>query len=509
MHPVRPGDTVCLPVQDPPAAVAAGVVQVCKVIEINRYDDGRTFVQLAGIAEPVPLEQVVISPGPLERHVDELIERIKAGDVGAPFEAEAVRMLRQLHQKLPADYERARQRLKECGARIAELEKLIGPARRSRNDADEDDRRQGCALTFDEDEPAAEPVDGAALLDEIESIVRRYVVLSDETAHAVALWIVASCAINGFRIFPRLLIGAATYRCGKSTLMEVIQNLVCRPVSSSSATPAAIFRIIDEVQPTLFLDEFDNAAKENPDLKAIVNSGHQRSTAQVIRTVGDDFEPRQFSTWSPMVIAGIGKPWNTLRDRSIEVPLKRKLKAETVARLRPELRDQFTGMRGRIVRWIGDNAAALRRDVIAHVPVGLHDRAGDNWEPLIAVAAAAGSEWLELAQTSALILSGGDLAAADDVGTEFLFDLRALFIAEDHDQLASKAIVEKFNDMPERRWPEFRGGKGFNSRSLAALAGRFKVVSMTVTPKEGGSAKGYKRADFEDAFARYLADLPP
>lgn len=387
------------------------------------------------------------------------------------------------------------------------MDRLIGPPKR-RPDEEEDDRRQGHALTFDDDEPAAEPVDGTALLNEIKNTVRRYVVLSDEAAHAVALWLMASYAIAIFDIFPRLLIGAATHRCGKSRLMKVLLKLALRPVSASSATAAAIFRLIDKVQPTLLLDEFDNADKENPDLKVIINSGHETSTAFVIRTtaVGDDFEPRQFSTWAAMAIAGIGKPWNTLRDRSIEVPLKRKLKDETVARLPRHSRDQFAGLRGRIMRWVEDNADAMGRDVSAHLPGGLNDRASDNWEPLIAVALAAGSDWLKLAQTSALILSGGDLAADNDVGSEFLIDLRTLFEAEGHDQLASKAIVDAFNDMDERRWKEFRGGKGFNTRALAALAKRFEVISMTIVTKEGGSAKGYKREHFEDAFARWLPE---
>ena len=63
------------------------------------------------------------------------------------------------------------------------------------------------------------------------------------------------------------------------------------------------------------IDEADTFLAEAEELRGVLNSGHRR-TGEVIRDVGDDFEPRRFSTWAPVAIAAIGKIPGTLEDRS-------------------------------------------------------------------------------------------------------------------------------------------------------------------------------------------------
>src|SRR6202023_4119588 len=89
------------------------------------------------------------------------------------------------------------------------------------------------------------------------------------------------------------------------------------------------------------LDEMDTAMKQDREmaeaLRGIINSGFNRSGARFIMNVptpGGGFEPRQFSTWAPQLLSGIGDLPDTVRDRSIEVVMKRKLKSEKVKRLR-------------------------------------------------------------------------------------------------------------------------------------------------------------------------------
>jgi hypothetical protein len=79
---------------------------------------------------------------------------------------------------------------------------------------------------------------------------------------------------------------------------------------------SAIFRIVERDAPTLLIDEADTFLKENDELRGILNTGHRRG-GQVTRTVGDDHEPRLFSTWAPVAIAMIGQLPATLDDRSI------------------------------------------------------------------------------------------------------------------------------------------------------------------------------------------------
>jgi putative DNA primase/helicase len=63
-------------------------------------------------------------------------------------------------------------------------------------------------------------------------------------------------------------------------------------------------------------------------LRGILNSGH-RQGGQVIRTVGDDHDPRAFSIFCPVAIAQI-----TLADRSIGIEMRRRTSSEKVMRFR-------------------------------------------------------------------------------------------------------------------------------------------------------------------------------
>ena len=69
------------------------------------------------------------------------------------------------------------------------------------------------------------------------------------------------------------------------------------------------------------------------DILAILNSGH-RHGGQVIRTVGEEFEPRAFRTHTPVVFALIVRLPGTLADRSIHIRLRRKHAGDRVEQFR-------------------------------------------------------------------------------------------------------------------------------------------------------------------------------
>jgi hypothetical protein len=72
-------------------------------------------------------------------------------------------------------------------------------------------------------------------------------------------------------------------------------------------------------------------------LRGLINSGFDRAGARYIMKVpvpGGGYEPRQFSTWAPQLLSGIGTLPETVRDRAIEIEMVRKRPDETVRRLR-------------------------------------------------------------------------------------------------------------------------------------------------------------------------------
>ena len=100
-------------------------------------------------------------------------------------------------------------------------------------------------------------------------------------------------------------------------------GVLSRPMTTGSITAASIFRVVEKVQPTLLIDEADTFLAGNEELRGILNTGHRRG-GSVIRTIGDDHEPRQFSTYSACVVALIGELPDTLADRSISIRLRRR-----------------------------------------------------------------------------------------------------------------------------------------------------------------------------------------
>jgi putative DNA primase/helicase len=162
-------------------------------------------------------------------------------------------------------------------------------------------------IPFKGPEPWPTEVDGAELLDEIVGVIRRYVFLAVPAAQATALWILHTWVLAAFDISVLLAIVSAMKRSGKTTLLEVVGMLVPRSLSTSNISAAALFRTIEKFEPVLLIDEADTFLAGNDELRGVLNAGHRRSSAFVIRTVGDNHEPKQFRTWGAKAIALIGK----------------------------------------------------------------------------------------------------------------------------------------------------------------------------------------------------------
>ncbi len=224
-------------------------------------------------------------------------------------------------------------------------------------------------------------MDGAELLDAIAKAITGYVVMPFASAVSAALWGVHAHAFEASYISPRLAITSPEKRCGKTTLLRLMQALVPKPLPAANITAAALFRTVEAVRPSLLIDEADTFLKENEELRGVINSGHA-SDGQVIRLVGDGFEPRAFSTWCPTAIAAIGSLPGTIEDRSILIAMRRRRPDEPVARFRPDRVSHLHDLSRKAARWTADNALALR-DVDPAVPSELHDRAADNWRPLL------------------------------------------------------------------------------------------------------------------------------
>lgn len=350
-------------------------------------------------------------------------------------------------------------------------------------------------------EPWADAVAGAEMANEMEQVVQRFVVLPPHAGVAIALWVIHAHAHDAFEISPILAIQSPTKRCGKTRLEQVIAALVPRPLMTSNLSSAVLYRGADAFRPTLLVDEGDSFLKLNEELRGIINSGHSRSGAQVLRCAEPKFELRVFSTWCPKVIALIGRLPSTIEDRSVVIPLHRKRRDEAVARLRGDrVQHELEPLRRKAARWAQDHMEHLTAEDPG-IPTSLNDRAADNWRPLIAIADLLGDGWPEKARRAAVALSGAP-DDTDEAGEQLIADLQTIF--ETHgEKLSSEEIVRLLKALPERPWGEWSDGRGFTQRALATLLKGFGLESRNVKFADGKVKKGYHRDQFTDVFSRY------
>ena len=157
----------------------------------------------------------------------------------------------------------------------------------------------GKAVKLYEPEPWPDPVDGETMADAIAATIHRTVVLATEAADAATLWTIFTHVHDAARFSPILGIVSPSPECGKTTLLSTIGLMVPKPLWANNITAAAVFRSVERWQPTLLIDEADSFLKDNEELRGVLNSGHNRDAAFVIRTTGDDHEPRQFRDMVP------------------------------------------------------------------------------------------------------------------------------------------------------------------------------------------------------------------
>jgi putative DNA primase/helicase len=325
-------------------------------------------------------------------------------------------------------------------------------------------------------EPWPQPVDGARLLHELHALFGRFVVLPKWSSEALALWTLHTYAFQCRDVSTYIGLESPEKRCGKTTLLTVLSELVNRPVVAANISSSVLFRVIEEMRPTLLIDEADTFLQGNDEMRGILNSGYTRKTAYVVR-VANQSRPAQsprddgaelpgehpgpgpasrlvrFSCWCPKIMAAIGRLPETLADRCIVIKMQRKAGGEVCERLKNL---DATLLRRQCVRFASDHAetiAAARPEL----PPSLNDRAGDIWEPLLALAGVAGGPWPDLARQAAGHLTAG--AAESSPITSLLIDIALRFIRTGGDRFFSRDLLAVLNNLPDRPWSPLRGGR--------------------------------------------------
>lgn len=330
---------------------------------------------------------------------------------------------------------------------------------------------------------------------------------------ALALWVAHTYVFETFPQSPLIFIKSPEKRCGKTRLLEVLSLLVANPWPVVNPSEAVIFRKIEKHKPTVLLDEIDTIFKDKhrsyEALRALLNAGNRKGVrVPRCQSEGKNIKLVEFSIFCPKALAGIGDPpgaASTIVDRSITIELSRKKANDRVEKFRQKKAEkEAKPLQEGFEKWAKvSNLNSLNPEM----PDGLDDRAEDNWEPLLVIADTAGGDWPERARSAAVELSANRKVDDTTLGVHLLKDMKEIF-EEQEGRLKTEEIIEKLKIIEESPWGDLNKGKPVSAHRLAKLLKPYGIYPRMIRFSEGVS-RGYLKADFEDAWERYVPETDP
>ena len=350
-------------------------------------------------------------------------------------------------------------------------------------------------------EPWPDPVETRVLLQEISAKISKYIVMRPEAVTATVLWTTMAWAQEGATHSPILAAISVEPDSGKSTLLGVLRFLVPKPFVSVEPTGPSVYRTVDREHPTLIVDEADDLFYRKSDLRAIVNAGWSRGT-KIPR------QGRWYDPFCPKILGILGKTKlpRTIASRSIILrmwPKTPKEKAEDFAYADDPA---FSTIRRKLARWAADNVSVIKELKPPQLP-GFNNRLSANWKLPLQIAQHAGGDWPVTAGRASIYLSRTPYEPS--MGVQLLAALRAMF-AKNRTQITSEQVVQELLADPDLQWHEYRGRGPITKNQVAALLKDFEIRPVVVHPTKRAdvSRHGYRAAQFEDAFARFLPPEP-
>jgi hypothetical protein len=223
---------------------------------------------------------------------------------------------------------------------------------------------------------------------------------------------------------------------------------------------------------------------------------------------GTKQEVQAFPAYCAVAFAGIGDLPDTIMSRTIVVPMRRRRRDEKVEPFRARLHEPIGHkLRVRLSSWVDSKVEGLST-AWPDMPEGVTDRAADVWEPLLAIADAAGGDWPEKARAACVsFVTASSEGDTESLGVRLLTDLVHVF-RHGNELVAARStkdILAKLHAMDEAPWSDLRG-KELDARGLGNRLRKYGVKSKAVRIGEE-VVKGYARGDLWDPWLRYVHDF--
>lgn len=354
---------------------------------------------------------------------------------------------------------------------------------------------------------------GANILDLIETYTSRFVYFPSQHALTVVpLWCAFTHLRECFDTSPRLVVISPGPGMGKSRVLKMLEQFSYSPLNTFASSSAFVFRkLAQEPNTALLLDESDPLFRSSrtpaaEEMRTMVNGtfDSNASVGRMEKLPSGGFKPVEFRPSGSIALGGIGRPPATIASRSVVInmmppPAGRQpepWRARDNAAEAAELRDG-------VAAWadtVGHKIARSR----PHLPPSITGRRADVWEPLIAIADAAGGRWPQAARDAAVWFAQQDEDQPLSRGVQLLADIRTAFTEQPSAAaMWTDDLIVALRGLPESTWDRRIGGFDLNPRRLAGMLADYQVRPRDV--RQGDRVKkGYRRDELADAWRHYL-----
>lgn len=196
------------------------------------------------------------------------------------------------------------------------------------------------------------------LVNDIQNFVHKYLDITPSFEQTVPYYVLLTWVFDQFHELPYLR-ALGDYGSGKSRFLKTIGSICYKPIfAGGSTTVSPIFRMVDNINGTLILDEADyRYSDKTKDIVKILNNGYDRGQP-VMRAEGQgSYDVRNYDVYGPKIVA----TRESFNDQALESRFiveemgQRELRKDIPLSLESEFYEHAGKLRNKLLRWRLDN----------------------------------------------------------------------------------------------------------------------------------------------------------
>jgi len=219
------------------------------------------------------------------------------------------------------------------------------------------------------------------LYTDIHEIIQNYLSLPAPVYQEIlTLWILGTWKFHNFRTYPYLFF-TGEIGSGKSTALEILEQLCYRPKNLVNPSPSVVSRLCHEANVTILLDEaqdtFNLKSERGIEMYDLFMSGYKKGQKYVRAKQGKDEGCVEREVFTPKAYAATKSFDPAIQSRSIGVFMTTEQPAE---RIDERAEKHFRDLRAKLLWW------HFAREDFADFKIELNCRAWELWYPLCQIA---------------------------------------------------------------------------------------------------------------------------